>query len=135
MLKEQDLAIIDFQDARLGPATYDLVSLCFDSYIPLTESERIDLLNLGLGVLRRQLPNLSTQELEDGWRPMLLQRQLKALGSFSFLTNKKFRGNYLAYVSPALQTLSTKIIGDSRWNFISGPMLEQVQRLWKAKGM
>ncbi len=32
--------MIDFQDARLGPDTYDLVSLLRDSYVDLTEIVR-----------------------------------------------------------------------------------------------
>ena len=33
MLHERQLYIIDFQDARMGPDTYDLVSLLRDSYV------------------------------------------------------------------------------------------------------
>ena len=37
MLHDGRLCIIDFQDARLGPDTYDLVSLLRDSYLDLPE--------------------------------------------------------------------------------------------------
>ena len=37
MLHEDRLYIIDFQDARMGPDTYDLVSLLRDSYVDLPE--------------------------------------------------------------------------------------------------
>ena len=37
MLHEGQLYIIDFQDARMGPDTYDLVSLLRDSYVDLPE--------------------------------------------------------------------------------------------------
>ena len=36
MLHDGSLYIIDFQDARMGPDTYDLVSLLRDSYVDLT---------------------------------------------------------------------------------------------------
>src|ERR1044071_9429341 len=39
MLHEGDLYIIDFQDARMGPDTYDLVSLLRDSYVDFTEAQ------------------------------------------------------------------------------------------------
>jgi len=39
MLHEGQLYIIDFQDARLGPDTYDLVSLLRDSYVDLTDAQ------------------------------------------------------------------------------------------------
>ena len=37
MLHDEQLYIIDFQDARMGPDTYDLVSLLRDSYVDLPE--------------------------------------------------------------------------------------------------
>ncbi len=40
MLHLDRLYIIDFQDARMGPDTYDLVSLLRDSYVDLTGSDR-----------------------------------------------------------------------------------------------
>ena len=43
MLHAQNLYIIDFQDARMGPDTYDLASLLRDSYVDLSE-ETIDTL-------------------------------------------------------------------------------------------
>ena len=39
MLHEGSLYIIDFQDARMGPDTYDLVSLLRDSYVDFTEQQ------------------------------------------------------------------------------------------------
>ena len=41
MLHDGSLFIIDFQDARMGPDTYDLVSLLRDSYVDLT-SQQVD---------------------------------------------------------------------------------------------
>ena len=41
MLHDRRLYIIDFQDARMGPDTYDLASLLRDSYVDLTEA-RVD---------------------------------------------------------------------------------------------
>src|SRR6185369_14199617 len=44
MLHESQLFIIDFQDARMGPDTYDLVSLLRDSYVDLPEQTVDELL-------------------------------------------------------------------------------------------
>lgn len=132
MVKDQDLAVIDFQDARLGPPTYDLVSLCFDSYIPLTAEERHQLVSEGLKVLAHYVPQLSMTQLEAEWKPMLLQRQLKALGSFGFLTTKKHRGNYLRYVNPALETITLADVADSRWPFISKRLPLEMSKRWPA---
>ncbi len=39
MLHDRRLCIIDFQDARMGPDTYDLASLLRDSYVDLPDRE------------------------------------------------------------------------------------------------
>src|ERR671920_1113635 len=44
MLHHGELYIIDFQDARMGPDTYDLVSLLRDSYVDFTEQHVDDLM-------------------------------------------------------------------------------------------
>ena len=38
MLHDEPLYIIDFQDARMGPDTYDLASLLRDSYVDLPDA-------------------------------------------------------------------------------------------------
>ncbi len=134
MIKGSDLAVIDFQDARLGPPTYDLVSLCFDSYIPLDFATRENLVQEGVRALSQARSDLSLGALNQEWPKMLLQRQLKAIGSFGYLTVKKNRGNYLKYVQPALATLPLTCVFDSRWPFLSGTLLEQIQARWAIQG-
>lgn len=126
MWRNHQLAVIDFQDARLGPAAYDLVSLCFDSYVPLTPEQRQILLTEGIETLSRQLGAAAKKSLEQYWRPMLLQRQIKAIGSFGYLSIKKNRGNYLKYVGPALDTI-IPVTGDTRWPFVSKDLLQRMR--------
>lgn len=127
MWQDNKIAVIDFQDARLGPAAYDLVSLCFDSYVPLEQSERLNLLTEALESIKDVVSSNTAATVEDHWRPMLLQRQLKAVGSFGYLSIKKNRGNYLRYVRPALGTLSG-LVEDRRWSFISGEFLTMLEQ-------
>src|SRR5205823_5382126 len=44
MLSDASLYIIDFQDARMGPDTYDLASLLRDSYVDITDRDLDDLI-------------------------------------------------------------------------------------------
>ena len=44
MLSDGSLYIIDFQDARMGPDTYDLASLLRDSYVDIADLELDDLI-------------------------------------------------------------------------------------------
>ena len=60
------------------------------------------------------------------WKPTLLQRQLKAIGSFGYLSVRKNRGNYLQYVGPALATLDYDLVYDKRWPFISSVLIEMI---------
>ncbi|MEN9835497.1 MAG: hypothetical protein RL011_1690 [Pseudomonadota bacterium] len=127
MVKEEKLAVIDFQDARLGPASYDLVSLCFDSYVPFSSELRAELMGCGLNLIRQNLGESVYQDANNLWRPMLLQRQLKAIGSFGYLTVDKKRHNYLKYVGPALSTLESQKVADDRWPFLSDTLIRSLR--------
>jgi len=119
MIHNNETAIIDFQDARLGPPSYDLVSLVFDSYVPLTIETRLTLLEKGFSHIKNAVGQAAVDRAREEWRPMLLQRQLKAIGSFGYLTVDKLKGDYLKNVAPALQTLLDAGVQDSRWPFLS----------------
>jgi len=127
MVQNTKLAVIDFQDARLGPPSYDLVSLCFDSYVPFSSSLRSSLMDAGLKRFGDIVPKSTVSEVRDTWKPMLIQRQLKAIGSFGFLTIDKKRGDYLKYVAPAVATLTGAKVQDDRWPFISSEIPEMIE--------
>lgn len=127
MVQNQTLAVIDFQDARLGPPSYDLVSLCFDSYVPFSPELRANLFRSALDVFAAIVPKKCLTEVIDTWKPMLLQRQLKAIGSFGFLTIDKKRGDYLKYVAPALEAVITAEVGDDRWPMLSRDIPAMIQ--------
>src|SRR5262245_11105119 len=69
MLHQGELYIIDFQDARLGPDTYDLVSLLRDSYVDLTESAVDDLIAYFIALKRPQgAPSADFLDWERSYR-------------------------------------------------------------------
>src|SRR5438093_3017960 len=77
MLHDGNLYIIDFQDARLGPDTYDLVSLLRDAYVDIAERQLDDLVAYFLA-----LKGVHDQdEFRRRFDLMALQRNLKALGT------------------------------------------------------
>jgi hypothetical protein len=77
------LLMIDFQDARMGPAQYDLASLLRDSYVSLSE----DLID-SLAFLYWEQANEFSSDPYDRFRyifdVMSLQRNIKALGTFGY---------------------------------------------------
>ena len=89
--------ILDFQDAVLGPVTYDLVSLLRDCYISWSKSQVEDWvwgyfeLAVQSGVLRAEY-----EERFLGWFDLMgVQRHLKASGIFARLNQRDGKPGYL----------------------------------------
>jgi aminoglycoside/choline kinase family phosphotransferase len=100
MIHDERLYIIDFQDARMGPDTYDLVSLLRDSYVDLPEQTVSDLLAYFLAL------NGATgaeREFRQRFDVMALQRNLKALGTFGYQTTARRNPVYIQYIPRTLR--------------------------------
>ena len=100
MFHEDRLYIIDFQDARMGPDTYDLVSLLRDSYVDLPEPTVSDLIETFLeekGEAHREV------QFRDRFDLMALQRNLKALGTFGYQTTARRNPVYIQYIPRTLR--------------------------------
>jgi len=100
MLHNGQLFIIDFQDARMGPDTYDLVSLLRDSYVDLPEHTVSDLIAYFLA-----LKGISGEDLDFRRRfdLMALQRNLKAMGTFGYQTTTRQNPVYIQYMPRTLR--------------------------------
>jgi N-acetylmuramate 1-kinase len=110
MLHDGSLYIIDFQDARMGPDTYDLASLLRDSYMDITDGDVDDLIAYFLALRRPAagepaLPDLDAASLEFRRRfdLMALQRNLKALGTFGYQTMTRRNPVYIQYIPRTLR--------------------------------
>lgn len=99
MLRGDHLCIIDFQDARLGPDTYDLVSLLRDSYVDLPWSVVDDLIAYFLALQGR---STEQEEYRRRFDLMALQRNLKALGTFGYQTTARGNPVYIQYIPRTL---------------------------------
>src|SRR3954463_6068119 len=95
MLRDGQLYIIDFQDARMGPDTYDLVSLLRDSYVDLPDSTVDELIAyfLALKGVTGEDPDFRRR-----FDVMALQRNLKALGTFGYQTTARRNPVYIQYI-------------------------------------
>src|SRR4029077_1615625 len=76
MVRGGRLGLIDYQDARMGPYTYDAASLLRDSSLDLEE----DLVKEMLERLARSL-DIPLEELRRDFDLMALQRNIKDLGT------------------------------------------------------
>jgi aminoglycoside/choline kinase family phosphotransferase len=110
MLHQGQLHIIDFQDARLGPDTYDLVSLLRDSYVDLTDLEVNELIAYFLALKTRDgAPAEADDEFRRRFDLMALQRNLKALGTFGYQTITRRNTVYIQYIPRTLRYAKTNL--------------------------
>lgn len=91
----QSFGIIDFQDAMLGPFTYDLVSLLKDCYIQLSQEDLLQRLQYFFEA--SELSKIySFAEFRQAFDWCGLQRHLRILGTFCRLHFRDGKSNYLA---------------------------------------
>jgi N-acetylmuramate 1-kinase len=133
MLHEGSLYIIDFQDARMGPDTYDLVSLLRDSYVDFTETQVEELMAYFLAV-RGGLGAPSAgatdhQEFRRRFDVMALQRNLKALGTFGFQTSTRGNPVYIQYIPRTLNYVKANLAKYPRFERLRDLLSEYVDEL------
>ena len=128
ILRDERLFMIDFQDARMGPAQYDLASLLRDSYVTLPDRVVEDLIDRYLSSIGDTLGR-SASRFRYVFDIMSLQRNTKALGTFGFQASVRGSARYLsaiprtgAYIARTIADLTDfgpfrSVVED----FISGP--------------
>ncbi len=104
VLNDNQLGIIDFQDAVVGPITYDLVSLLRDCYLSWPQHRVDDWVEAYFQRLSAdKLVTADLQQFRRWFDLMGLQRHLKAVGIFARL---HLRDNKSAYLKDIPRTLS-----------------------------
>ncbi|MFP6790087.1 MAG: phosphotransferase [Thalassolituus sp.] len=103
---DQRIAVIDFQDAVAGPATYDLVSLLRDCYVRWP-AEWVDELASYYWQHARRLGiwHSDWSDFRQAFDAMGLQRHLKAAGIFARLNLRDGKNGYLASIPNTCQYL------------------------------
>jgi len=97
MLEDKSLGIIDFQDAVLGPITYDLVSLLRDCYVawPVAKVEAWVTEYFALAKQAGLIGAISPMQFMLWFDWMGLQRHIKVAGIFSRLSIRDGKSAYL----------------------------------------
>ena len=95
--EEDEIAIIDFQDAIVGPVTYDPVSLLKDVYIVWPRARQMVWLDQYWKLLIEtgRLPDGSWTDFMRWYDLMGLQRHVKILGVFSRLWLRDHKPDYM----------------------------------------
>jgi len=98
MVCEPNPGVLDFQDAVIGPITYDVVSLMRDAFLSWDEERVLDWsARYWEKAKRAQLPVAA--DFAEFWRAfewMGLQRHLKVLGIFARINYRDGKPKYLA---------------------------------------
>jgi len=90
--QDEEIGIIDYQDAMNGAITYDLVSLLKDCYI---EFEREDIIDLALYFRDKKGLDVDDETFIKWFDFMGMQRHIKVLGVFARLFKRDNKRGYL----------------------------------------
>ncbi|MGH9848909.1 MAG: aminoglycoside phosphotransferase family protein [Blastocatellia bacterium] len=103
-----ELRIIDHQDARMGPATYDLTPLLVERRSQPADEAWVEEHQDYFLRVRAEfgLTKIKVGEFRHEFHLMTVQRQLKAIGTFSYQTAVVGRGEfYEKYIAPSIATV------------------------------
>ncbi len=118
MVDSHRLGVLDFQDALMGPATYDLASLLRDAYIALDESLIDELIQYYLD--RMAEPGTDRTVFRRLFDLTSIQRNLKAAGRFVYIDRVKKNPKFLADIP--------RVLGYVRRNLTKYPELATLRK-------
>jgi len=121
------LYIIDFQDARMGPDTYDLASLLRDSYVDLSEQQVEEMMAFFLA--KRAATPAEDDDFRRRFDLMALQRNLKALGTFGFQTTSRGNTVYIQYMPRTLSYVRANLARYRRFDRLRDLLAEYLDEL------
>jgi aminoglycoside/choline kinase family phosphotransferase len=108
VLKNEQVGILDFQDACIGPVTYDLVSLLRDCYIDWPDEKVEAWVAYYYELLREQsvLNGVSQEQFMTWFDWMGMQRHMKALFIFARKYLRDHTPRYLQFMPRTLNYLA-----------------------------
>jgi aminoglycoside/choline kinase family phosphotransferase len=127
MMHGGEMFIIDHQDARMGPVSYDVASLLSDPYTALTDEAIEELIEWFIEMKKTSAPLLgNVDDFRTELDLMTVQRMLKAIGTYS---SQAASGNpvYIPYIAPAIERTISAMRKLNRFD-ASRELLEQTRR-------
>lgn len=109
IVPKNQLRIIDQQDARIGAASYDLVSLLLDRVLETPDEHWLEE-KIRFFLTEREkagLEKIEFNEFLDEFRLQTVQRCLKAVGTFSFQSVNRGKTHFVQYIEPMLRIVLT----------------------------
>ena len=105
MLRGDEIVMIDFQDALVGPYIYDLVALLRDSYIALAAEEVDTLVAYYAQATDRAVPTT-----RHDFDLVTVQRKMKDAGRFVYIDQVKGNPNFLPFIPTSLQYVRAALL-------------------------
>jgi len=103
MFNQGHLTLIDFQDARMGPCQYDLVSLLKDSYVQIDDTLIEELTDFYIQLKEKEdRQEVDREKFGRIFDETSIQRNLKAIGTFAYQSVKKNNNRYKGSIIPTL---------------------------------
>lgn len=124
------LRIIDHQDARIGTASYDLVSLLLDRVTTLPTPEWLAE-KRAFFLAERERLGLEKIDFEDfayEFRLQTIQRCLKAIGTFSFQSVNRGKTYFIPYIKPMFEIVLRAAENLKRFPNLQKVIEEQIKR-------
>lgn len=122
------VGLIDFQDAVLGPASYDLVSLLQDARIDVPEPLELAMLGRYIKARRATDTTFDAATFAESYAVMSAQRNTRLLGTFARLNRRDGKPQYLrhqpriwAYLNRSLAHPSLAVLRDWYRNHVPPP--------------
>lgn len=108
-LADGQVGLLDFQDAFIGPLTYDLVSLLRDCYIDWPKQQVIEWALFYYSLLHNEgvLTHVSEMQFLKWFDWMGIQRHLKALMTFARKALRDHNEHYLQFIPRTLNYIVT----------------------------
>jgi aminoglycoside/choline kinase family phosphotransferase len=114
MMHNGEMFIIDQQDARMGPASYDLASLLSDPYAAIPGALADEMVEFFIELkAASRVPLESLEEFRQEMHLMTVQRMLKAIGTYAYQAAVMKNEVYVGYIEPATRAAlaSMKALG------------------------
>jgi tRNA threonylcarbamoyl adenosine modification protein YjeE len=92
------IGFLDFQDAMIGPAAYDVASLAEDARITVPPDLERDLVDYYLGLRRKADPGFDGNAFVEAYAILAAQRATRILGVFARLADRDGKTGYLRHI-------------------------------------
>ena len=109
MVIKDEVRLIDFQGARIGPPAYDIASILWDPYHCVDDGLRGRLLRYYMERMRAKNSAFDKGSFLDSLVTCRLQRHMQALGAYGFLSKVQGKKYFLKYVPEGLRLLKEDV--------------------------